>query len=433
MHLAPLALALLAPLALPQTTYLVDADGLGDFLDLQSAVDAAVDGDLILVDSDDYPQLEPVLISKRLTVAGLGGDDRPFIGHIFVSNTSDVTLTRLHLQGFAISNVSGTVNLDSLLVTPKLNPLTSQPLVPPPAGYAPPFPLKQALIEDADDVRIIRSTLFGTLHPFLEAIGSDALTVRGASRVTIGSSVLDCPDIPSSGHLAGWGGHAVVAGDTSFVRVVDSHLVGGAGEHAWSLGFIVDQGKGGNGLLLTQSASAQVLFNGAKGVEGGINDPFPMLSWGADARNLGVGSLTIEGAPAELEVQGPANLLPAQTPFLAVAVEIPYWSEQLPPPGAEWALLPHGAPGSAGMLALSPAPALQPVAGLQGLLELNAGPAAVLVPFAFTGWSSPPKFAWTPPSTPGITGIVMYAQAAAVPPGGAAWVATNSAHFALNQ
>ena len=85
------------------------------------------------------------------------------------------------------------------------------------------------------------------------------------------------------------------------------------------------------------------------------------------------------------------------------------------------------------MLALSPAPALQPVAGLQGLLELNAGPAAVLVPFAFNGWSSPPKFAWTPPSTPGITGIVMYAQAAAVPPGGAAWVATNSAHFALNQ
>lgn len=428
--LAPLALA---PAALAQTTYFVDADGTGDFLDLQSAVDAAVDGDVLLLDADTFPELTPVHVSKNLTIAGQPGLlDRPYLGHIFVMNTTGVTLSGLRLKGLAISNVSGTVNLERLHVYPEFPGLDYTPSVVFPPGYVAPFPLLRAIIEDAPDVRVIRSVFLGA-EDYNLAAGSDALTVRSNSHVSIVSSQLIGADVGGSGTWAGWGGHALLATTQSHVRVVDSLLKGGSGESIWQLGFVTDPGKGGIGLLLLQGASANVIYHGDQGPTGGIKDSLaPTMSWAADLENAGTGSLVIEGAPAGVLVNGVATEVAHQTPYLGTDLGLSIWNDGLPAPGSEWAAFAHGPAGAVGLLAISTAPAKLTVPGLQGELEVAATASVPLYPFVFGGFDAPTKIAWTPPATPGITGLDFYVQAAQFT-GGGALQATNAVFFSLNQ
>ena len=53
------ALLLMLPSPASAATVTVSLDGTGDFTDIQAAIDAAVDGDEILVGPGEYPALLP--------------------------------------------------------------------------------------------------------------------------------------------------------------------------------------------------------------------------------------------------------------------------------------------------------------------------------------------------------------------------------------
>jgi len=65
------SLALVAPVVSAQSIHTVDALGGGDFLDVQLAVDAAIDGDVVLVKAGTYPGF--IIDDKSLVIAAEAG------------------------------------------------------------------------------------------------------------------------------------------------------------------------------------------------------------------------------------------------------------------------------------------------------------------------------------------------------------------------
>ena len=87
------ALALCVPAA-AQTVHVVDANGTGDYLQPQDAVDAAVDGDVILILGQNAPTYDAIVISgKGLTIAGAG--TRPRIETVSIVQTPPGSTTTL--------------------------------------------------------------------------------------------------------------------------------------------------------------------------------------------------------------------------------------------------------------------------------------------------------------------------------------------------
>jgi hypothetical protein len=99
---ASLLCLLAAPTALRASVLVVDGDGSGDFLDVQSAVNAAADGDIILVRD---PQVAAFTVGARsLTIVGIpsGSDDPTVLGELIIAGLASgqqVVLSHLQLQG----------------------------------------------------------------------------------------------------------------------------------------------------------------------------------------------------------------------------------------------------------------------------------------------------------------------------------------------
>ncbi|HEX5011450.1 MAG TPA: hypothetical protein VFY71_13730 [Planctomycetota bacterium] len=100
--LASLLCLLAAPTALRAGVLIVDGDGSGDFLDVQSAVNASADGDIILVRD---PQVAAFTVGSRsLTIVGMpsGTDDPTVLGELIIAGLTagqQVVLSHLQLQG----------------------------------------------------------------------------------------------------------------------------------------------------------------------------------------------------------------------------------------------------------------------------------------------------------------------------------------------
>ena len=95
-----LALALAGP-ASAQTVHIVAGDGTGDFLELQDAVDAAVNGDVLLVRPHATPYLPTVINGKGLAIVG-EGDGRPRVDEMAIRNLPAdqvLTLRNLFIEG----------------------------------------------------------------------------------------------------------------------------------------------------------------------------------------------------------------------------------------------------------------------------------------------------------------------------------------------
>ena len=98
------AIVLLAPVALAQNVLVVDPSGAnGAFLVPQTAVDAAADGDLILIKSGDYQSV--AIVGKGLTMAADSGALVIFENRISVKNlpaSSQVVLDGFDLIAVAV-------------------------------------------------------------------------------------------------------------------------------------------------------------------------------------------------------------------------------------------------------------------------------------------------------------------------------------------
>jgi len=86
-------------------TLVVDLNGTGQYTDIQSAIDAAADGDTVLVKPGEYVVTEPVTFKgKQITVKSEGGAEVTAIlggGVAFGNAETNATV----LEGFTVSGV----------------------------------------------------------------------------------------------------------------------------------------------------------------------------------------------------------------------------------------------------------------------------------------------------------------------------------------
>ena len=80
-------------------TWIVDDDGSADYHTIQEAINAASDGDTIIVCSGTY--IENVIVNKRLTIKGI---DYPVIDGNEARSTVTITADMVILQGFNVTN-----------------------------------------------------------------------------------------------------------------------------------------------------------------------------------------------------------------------------------------------------------------------------------------------------------------------------------------
>lgn len=115
--------ALLASsLALPveNPPIVVDAAGGGDFTDLQAAIDAAANGDVLMVLPGQYAAFA---LDKRLAILGPADGPKPTVpGLSTVTAPGEVTLSGLHIEALSASNVEGRLTLDACDFTPLSTP-----------------------------------------------------------------------------------------------------------------------------------------------------------------------------------------------------------------------------------------------------------------------------------------------------------------------
>lgn len=112
-----LATGISAPV--PGREIVVDLSGGGDFIEIQAAIDAAVDGDTVLVTAGEYVITEPISFKgKTITVAGAGAERttirmsenpaEPLRASVVVFGSSD---RGANLSGFTLTGGRGTANV----------------------------------------------------------------------------------------------------------------------------------------------------------------------------------------------------------------------------------------------------------------------------------------------------------------------------------
>lgn len=303
-------LALLLPLGLlgpwglssarAEGARIVDAPGLPPFQDLQAAVDAATDGDTILVAGGTYAGF--VIQDKRLQVVGVPGQSVSIEGTVSVLNLAagrSVLLSGLDVTGASVKPAS----LPALVVTGC-------------AGH----------------VRVEGCTLAGgagvpegdTSEPFGD--GGHAVVLQASPRVVFSDCTLaggdgggdqlfcyDCtggdgglglrlnqstPALYGCQVLGGAGGDNGLYGGqgahgcrllNSWMFAAGSTFAGGAGGDAWDF-VAAFPGDGGDGLFVDGGARAELRDNAYAGGAGGVSIVFPSNNGSPGAPKGGAGT-----------------------------------------------------------------------------------------------------------------------------------------------
>lgn len=269
------ALAFFAPLA-SAGVLVVDANGPGPYTQIQAAVSAASDGDVLLVKTGDYARVE--IVDKELAiVADVGATVR--VGGMRVMNvaaTRTVLLSGLVIEGVGHSypqswglevlTSSGIVFLEACRVSGSQSDCCAQ---------AP-----AARFVDAAGVVIVRSTLQGstggTEHYYggSGCVASDSFVALYDSVVLGGNGGQDCCCGYGYGYT-GSGGISVGASH-GFTFVSGSTIAGGDGGDAFPACFwdtFNVGGRGGDGL--GTSGAAWLLDAIVTAGQGGTNNQLP--------------------------------------------------------------------------------------------------------------------------------------------------------------
>jgi hypothetical protein len=249
-----LGLALASSAVRAQGAVLVVDGGNGPYLTLQSAIDAAADGDTILVHSGFY--LPFTLTDRSLTIAADEGSDVTCSIPAFSTEqnlvqdlgTNDVVVLRgLKLSGLDILSSHGSVWVEDCVIGPQGMPLR---------------------VESSEGIVLVRDTLVGS-DSFMDPYGQYSQPLAGGARLTNSVvTMLDCTVTGGNGQGAGWTqvgiGWASGGADAIEVHGGELRLSGGS-----AVG-----GKGGGGANLWPSGC----FAGAPGGDGvWLADGNPML------------------------------------------------------------------------------------------------------------------------------------------------------------
>jgi hypothetical protein len=364
--------ALLAGAATARATIVVDAAGGGDFTTLQAAVDAARDGEQILVKAGTYgTSLSQLVISNKgvaicaeagatvtlraIKITGLPAGHWIVLRGLTLSSTEPVGGGTLRIE-----QSEGTVWVeDCSILSAKGYILTFLSALPIHAGPG-------VDIEDSGALTLQRCTITGgdgfdawNVFPdkILAEAGKTAVLVHGGH-----VSVQDCivqggsggnGDIPfmGMGMDSGWGAAGVTVIGSGFVEISGSHVTGGD-----------------NGL---NSFTADVVGDGLYG-EGTLGEPVPVI-WVKDSVLL-PGNLVGSGIPGE-----PIDSL--IFPFVTMFPE-PARSITIPSPlreGQAGVLQVQGQQGDLALLVVGLTPGFQELPAKHGALVLDP---TVLIPVA---------------------------------------------------
>ncbi len=240
--------AFVSVLVLPATAgvLIVDAKLSTGFVDIQSAVDAAHDGDTLLVKSGSYAGF--TLVDKELTVVADELNDVQIVGTIVVEKLSaqkTVLLTGLSAIGREHSGGNGArfVDNDGIVWIEGCS-LRAAP------SQACATPTVAMHVENSDRVVLIRTELRGSDALFGEGGGGDGLHLIDSSALTHNCGVLGgvaswqkCGAGPLDG--ANGGSAALVSGSSFLFTSADRYMAGdgGSGSHGAA------GGDGGSGLI----------------------------------------------------------------------------------------------------------------------------------------------------------------------------------------
>jgi len=342
-----LALAALTVLVLTSTTaaanvLVVDGSGRGPFNRIQPAVDAAQDGDTILVKRGRYGSF--TIVNKKLVVvADTHGD--VIIHGIRVSGLSadrSVALENLKVFG---TGISADWHTDALYLDGDIGAIRVQGCTLTgglgSSAATPQPPCRGADIEASSDVAFVSCTMHGGQHspmfagtPGLAAVGSMVAVYDSQVFGGAGDSLCEAPNYYPNGYDGGPGATLT----DSFLFASGAHIEGGAGGDAGTPPcYKGDGGDGGAGILLHGSISASdaelldtELLGGQGGKAGcGIgcgNDGNPRASSALGAgsvldvlqgskRSLSAPPIVIQGTPMALNVHG----VPGDTVYLLMS------------------------------------------------------------------------------------------------------------------
>ena len=314
-----LALLLPAPaLARPGDVLLVDASGGGDFTDLQAAVDAAAEGDTILVrrpadGTAGQPRFGPVVIEGKslalvsarrgelvvgpIEVRGLGPGQAVVLSGLTVNEISSGLDGRVALS---VRDCAGTVRVQDCFLW-SWQDAVGRP------GVA---------LRDAADVAITRSTVVGGRGDGRLAPGGPGVVAHSA-RVVVQDSAIHGgaggDEMAFFEDAFGGPGGTGLEAHASFVHVSGGSVLGGTGGHAF-YGDPSEGGDGGIGIDASPDSTVYVLDADVQGGEGGsgttlAGDPGPAVVGtvtfvAASARGLASPDRVEEGSAIALVLRG---------------------------------------------------------------------------------------------------------------------------------
>jgi hypothetical protein len=330
--ISSLAIPILAASAAAQNQVWVVDDGGGagvDFTDIQPAVDAAADGDVVLVRTGTYQQSAPLLIGdESLTIAADQGavvELRRGVSVAGLSAGKRVLLAQLHQSpispggfiaeaGLSVSSSSGMVWADQCSFEGSAGCFMSEPFVcfvPPTDGIA---------VNNAATVVLTRCSAIGgsigdvggylpesgiVVGAFSSAYVSDSTAIGGTNAVS-----------PASG--VRFGGSTMFAAHSTFMGApttfgacgcgggpgCPTSFAGGTGLHVEAPGGTVQLfgtslvgGSAIPGFPCTQAGQASVVVSGSLEVLDGPNHDFFATSPVSEGQSY---SLTVTGAPGDL-------------------------------------------------------------------------------------------------------------------------------------
>ncbi len=326
--------------------HVVNAAGGGDFLEIQAAVAASSDGDVLLVAQGVYAPVD--VAGRALVVIADTGAIVTVLGGIVVRDTAPsqtVVLSGLRAAG-AQGGVREGLVVDSTAGPVRVERCAFQGA----AGVS--YSANSAggggvRVVDAADVVIASTIARGgngamSFSGFLANAGGHALSVT-SSLVALDGSTLEAgdggPGEFAGCDLGGFAGHGVAAANAT-VFVSDSTLLGGDGGGD---DFFVCN-PGGHGLWATGAGSSvTVLDTSASGGTGACGAP------------SGQPFVSESGAPAPVQLAGSARPFAATTPVRA---------------GTSATLSFTGAPGDVALVAVSLATSLVLVPSFAGVIVL---------------------------------------------------------------